>query len=76
MIEAIALLAALVIAVLALIWAVKVIKETLITGLLVVLIFVLLFVAFRITPSAVYDAFLRLPEVLKELIDSLRSGQG
>ncbi len=76
MIELIALAAALVIAILTLIWAVKVLKETLITVILMVLIFGLLFVAFRITPSEVYDAFLQLPQVLKELIDPLRSRQG
>ncbi len=76
MIEAIAILAALVIAILTLIWAIKVIKETLVTGLLLVLIFVLLYLAFRITPSEVYEAFLQIPQVLRELVRSARSPEG
>ncbi|NJL99007.1 MAG: hypothetical protein HC818_02860 [Synechococcaceae cyanobacterium RM1_1_27] len=72
MVGGIAVIAALLIAILMIIWAVKVIKETLVMGLVIVLILAVLFFAFSITPDSVIEEFFRLPQHIAEFIRSLR----
>lgn len=71
MLEGLAVGAALVIATLLIIWAIKVIKETVVMGLVILLILAVLFFVFSITPETVLDEFFRLPQHFAELIGSL-----
>ncbi len=71
MIEGLAVGAALVIATVLIIWAVKVIKETLVMGLVILLILAVLFFVFSITPDTVLDQFFRLPQYAAEFVGSL-----
>ncbi|MGF1575288.1 MAG: hypothetical protein ACFCU9_04980 [Cyanophyceae cyanobacterium] len=73
MVGGLAVIAALLIAILMIIWVVKVIKETLVMGLVIVLILAVLFFAFSITPDHVMEEFFRLPQHIAEFIRSLRN---
>jgi hypothetical protein len=76
MIPGLAVVAALVIATVLIVWAVKVIKETVVMGFVILLILAVLFFVFSITPDAVLDEFFRLPQHFAEFIRSLfRAGE-
>ncbi len=61
-------LAALIIAILLIVWAIRVIKETLWTTLVILLLLALLFGLFRITPTEVYQEIWQIPARIQEWI--------
>jgi hypothetical protein len=67
------ILAALLIATLLIIWAIRVIKETVFAALAVLLILAVLFFGFGVTPVRIWQEFWQIPAHVWDLWQSLRA---
>ncbi|MEN9205247.1 MAG: hypothetical protein Q6K99_06685 [Thermostichales cyanobacterium BF4_bins_65] len=68
--EGVAVLGALVVAIVGIIWILNIIKATLWAGLSILAILLLLYFGFGITPASLWDALIHLPEHLQRWIDT------
>jgi len=64
--QGLAVIAALIVAAVGIIWILKVIKATLWAGLCVLAVLLMLYFGFGVTPASVWDALIHLPHHLRD----------